>query len=272
MTTSIRCRRMSHPNLVLEDYDASLAHFTKVFGAELILDMPRAEWHACLIDIGGVIIEIFAPPAFMLNSRQGPHILGIEYEADMTEVRAAVADHGVRIFRDLDVALHTHPADGFGVDFEFYQGSFYKNEPPVLLKPVMPAEYWRDQHPLGLMGLKAYTLAVSDIAAADRFIKSFISGEPIYDEARPAIGARAVGLQVADCVVELLSPTGAGSLQRELQRIGEGMHSLVFRVRNLEQARGYFTERDVELIAGTAPDRFAIAPAANRGVYFEFSE
>src|SRR5690348_12561458 len=117
---SIRPRRASHFNLVLEDYDASVAHFRGLFGAEFLLDLPSPNWHACLIEIGGVIIEIFAPPAFLLHARHGAHFQGMEYEADMDQVRAAVADHGVRIIRDLGVALHTDPADCLGVDWEFY--------------------------------------------------------------------------------------------------------------------------------------------------------
>lgn len=269
---SIRLRRVSHLNLVLEDYDASVAHFRQLFGAQFLLDLPSPGWHACLIEIGGVIIEIFAPPAFLLHARHGPHVQGMEYEADMDEVRAAVADHGVRIIRDLGVALHTDPADCLGVDFEFYGGSFHDNEPPTLTTPTRPAAFWRDEHPLGLMGLKAYTLMVSDIGEAGRFLQSFLGAAPAYETARPGIGAHAAGLQAADAVIELLAPCGEGPLQRELQRIGQGIHSAVFRVRSLDQARRYFTDRDVELVAGTAPERIAVAPKANRGVLFEFSE
>lgn len=268
---SIRPRRASHFNLVLENFDASLAHFRELFGAEMLLDLPKPEWHACLIDIGGVIIEIFAPPAFLLHARYGPHFLGIEYEADMEEVRAAVADHDIRIIRDLRVALHTHPADGFGVDFEFYGGSFHTNTPPTLTTPTRPAAYWRE-HPLGLTGLKGYTLAVSDIDAAERFLQSFLSAERAYEATRAGIAARAIGLQVADATVELLTPLGDGPLQRELQQTGQGIRSAVFRVRSLGQARDYFIARSVPLVPGTAPESFAIAPEANRGVLFEFAE
>jgi hypothetical protein len=272
MARSIRPRRASHFNLVVEDYDASVAHFCDLYGGEFLIDLPNTAWHACLIEIGGVIFELFVPPAFLLHSRHGPHYLGIEYEADMDEVRAAVADHGMGIIRDLGVAIHTDPAEGHGVDFEFYGGSFFTNQPPVLKTPVRPAAYWRDEHPLGLLGLKAYTLAVSDLAEAGAFLQSFLSAEPRYEADRPQLAARAWGLQVADAVIELLAPKGDGPLMRELHRTGEGIRSTVFRVRDLEQARRYFTERGVELIPGTAPESFAVAPRANRGVLFEFAE
>jgi catechol 2,3-dioxygenase-like lactoylglutathione lyase family enzyme len=269
---STRPKRVSHPNLIVEDYDASMAHFRKLFGAELILDLPSPNWHACLIEIGGVIIELFAPPAFLLHTRHGPHFLGIEYEADMGEVREAVASHGIRIMRDLGVALHTDPADGFGIDFEFYGGSFIDNEPPHLTQLLKPIEYWRHEHPLGLDGLKSYTAGVSGIDEAIEFFESFVSAELVYDELRPEIGARAVGLRVADCVAELLTPTGNGMFQRELQRNGEGMRSIVFRVEDASKAKAHFVNLGVNLIPGTAPGSFAIDPSDNRGILFEFAE
>lgn len=272
MPTSIRPRRVSHPNLIVEDYEASLAHFRDLFDADLILDLPKPEWHACLVDIGGMIFELFAPPAFLLHMRYGPHFLGIEYEAEMTDVRKAIVDHNVRNMRELKVALHTHPADGFGIDFEFYQGSFFDNDPPTLQKAMRPISYWRDEHPLGMNGLKAYTAGVSDMDEAVAFFKSFVSGQVVYDEQRPALGARAVGLQVADGVAELLSPTGPGPFQRELQKNGEGIRSMVFRVVSLEKAKTYFADKGVRVIAGTAPGSIAIDPEDNRGVLFEFAE
>jgi catechol 2,3-dioxygenase-like lactoylglutathione lyase family enzyme len=273
MTTSIHPGRVSHPNVVVEDYEASLKHFQELFGAEFLLDLPKPEWHACLIEIGGVILEMFAPPGFLLHARIGPHVLGFEYEATMQETRAALEDHKVRIIRELGVAVHTHPADAYGVAWEFYEGSFIDNKPPTLTKLVMPTSYWRDEHPLGLAGgLKSYSLAVSDLAAASKFFQSFLAGEVVYEEARPALAAKAVGLQVADCVLELISPTGDGALRRELEWHGQGIRSLTWRVKSLEQARRYFAERKVEVIAGTAPDAIAIPPEANRGLLFEFAE
>jgi hypothetical protein len=272
MGKSIRCRRVSHPNIVLMDYDASIARLQDLYGARLMMDMPKPEWHANLMDIGGMIFEFFAPPNFLLNSRHGPHILGVEYEANMTEVREVLAAHNVRVFRELQVAVHCNPVDCYGVDFEFYEGSFFDNDPPHLKTLVNPVSWWRDEHPLGLAGLKAYTLGVSEITEATRFIQSFVSGEVVYEKARPAIGAQAVGLQVADCVVELLTPTGPGSFQRELQRMGQGIHSMVFNVKSLDQAKRYFAGKGVEMIEGTAPGRLTIPPEANCGVNFEFEE
>jgi hypothetical protein len=102
--------------------------------------------------------------------------------------------------------------------------------------------------------------------------KSVVRGQVDYDEERPALGARAVGLQVADGVAELLSPTGPGPFQRELQRNGEGIRSMVFRVGSLDKAKKYFADKGVRVIPGTAPGSIAVDPEDNRGVLFEFAE
>ena len=270
--TSTEPTRVSHLNVILEDFDASIKHWTELFDANFMLDLPRPEWHACLVEIGGVIFEVFAPGNFLLNSRHGPHYLGMEYEAKMAQVRKSLVAHNVRIIRDHDIALHTHPADGLGVAWEFYEGSFHGENAANVTRPERPIAYWRDEHPLGLMGLKAYTLQVSDMESARQFVETFLGGQVKYDEPRPALGARAVGLQVADGILELLSPTGDGVLRRDMELVGQGIRSAVFHARSLEQSRRYFDGRKVPLIDGSAPGRFAIAPEANRGVLFEFSE
>jgi hypothetical protein len=128
MPRSVQPTRVNHINMVLEDFDASIAHFRKLYGADFLADHPQKEWHAGLFEMGRVIFEPFVPPAWLLNSRYGPHWLGIEYQADMDQVRGAIADHGIRIVRDIGLAIHTHPADTLGVAFEFYEGGFHERE------------------------------------------------------------------------------------------------------------------------------------------------
>ena len=273
MATTIRPIRVNHMNVVLEDFDAGLRHFEDLYGAEFLNDIPQPELHAGLFETGRVIFEMFVPRAYLLLARYGPHYLGLEYQADMAVVRQAIAERGIRIIRDIGVAVHTHPEDTFGVAFEFY-GDYFHDRPAWKQtgRPMRSAAFWRDEHPLGLTGLKGYTLAVRDIRAASEFIQGFLGGEPVYEAPRDAIAGRAVGLQVADAVVELVTPTAEGVLERHLNRYGEGIRSTVFGVRDVEQARSYFAGRGVQLADGGAPGAFAVPAEANQGVIFEFAE
>lgn len=263
---------MNHMNLVLQDFDASVAHFKRVYGADFMVDMPQAELHACLIEMGRVIFELFVPNQYLMTSRYGPHYVGLEYHADMVEVRKAIAERNIRVVRDIGLALHTHPADCFGIAFEFYDGYFHDRDWPLLGGKMKTAEHWRDKHPLGLTGLKRYSVAVHDIDAASKFFQSFLSAKVIYEEARPQVAGRAIGLQVSDDVVEVMTPTGDGVLRKHLNRYGDGIRSTVFGVRDLAQARSYFTARGIDPVPGDAPRSFAIPAEANMGVIFEYAE
>lgn len=270
---SIRPVTVNHMNVVLADFDASVAHLQDLYGAEFFADMPQKEFHACLLQMGRVIFEYFVPYDFLVCARYGPHYLGIEYQANIDEVRAAVADHGIGLVRDIGLALHTNPADCFGVSYEFYDGYFHDRDWPLLGGgQISSAEYWRDEHPLGLTRLVGHTHAVHDIAAAGDFLGSFLSAEPLYEAARPSLAARGNGFRVADATIELVTPTGDGPLRDHLLRHGEGIRSTVFGVRDLEQARRYFGQRSVPLVSGTSEDSFAVPAEANSGLIFEFRE
>jgi catechol 2,3-dioxygenase-like lactoylglutathione lyase family enzyme len=273
MAKTLECIHMNHINAMVEDFDKSVDHLGDLFGAHLDLDLPGEHWHACLITIGGVMFEIFAPSEYLLNARFGPHYVGIEYQVpDADEARAEVLARGMRVIRELGVAIHVHPAEAFGVAWEFFGRSFHDDPPPVqYIEPLKSAEHWL-QHPVGYTGLKRYGVAVSDLESATQFFEDFLGGSVIYEEARPAVGARAVGFDLGDTVVELMSPIASGPIERYLARYGDGIRSTVFAVRDLDQARSYFTERGVVLHPGDAPDTVAIAPEDNLGLLFEFSE
>lgn len=268
-------------NLVLQDVDTSVRHFQRVYGAELVADVPKAEYHACLMAAGGVLFELFFPKVYLLNARYGPHYVGVEYQADMEIVCQAVADRNMRIVRESHYerdlagnpgyALHTHPADGFGVSYEFYHDDFHQWDWPALGGKISRAEQWRN-HPLPLTGQKGYTHAVQDIDGARRFLESFLNAEPVYEADRPDLGARAMGMKIADVIVELQTPVTNGTLAKHLYHYGDGIRSTVFSVRDLEQAKRYLQEQGLVVGPGYAPDSFSVQAEQNLGIIFEFVE
>jgi len=273
MPTTLACLHMNHINAMVEDYERGVEHLRDLYGAQFNLDLPGPHWHACLITIGGVMFEVFAPTEYLLHARFGPHYVGIEYQVpDADEARAEVLARGMRVIRELGVAIHVHPAEAFGVAWEFFGRSFHDDPPPVpYIEPLKPSDYWRE-HPLGYTGLKRYSVAVSDLKSATKFFEDFLGATLIYEEARPAAAARAAGFALGDTVAELISPIGPGAIDRHLGRYGDGIRSTVFAVRDLGEARRYFAGRGVMLHPGDAPDTLAIAPEDNLGLLFEFSE
>jgi hypothetical protein len=268
----IRALRVEHLNIVHEDYDATVDHYRRLFGGVVVFDRLQPTWHACLMVVGGVLFEIFVPNEFFLHTRYGPHYLGVEYHvADIAPVRKTLAARGIRIARDLDVAVHSHAADCHGVSLEFFDDSFHDNE-DLLDQPMPPAAYWRDEHPLGCTGLLGYTVGVADLANAQADFQAVLQHDVLYERRREVLGATGVGLLVGGAVLELVAPDGDGPLQQHLRAHGEGIRSTVFGVFDLDRARTYFAERGIDVVPGTAPDTFAIPAEQNRGVIFEFAQ
>ncbi len=268
----ITCLHVNHLNALVEDRAASLAHFRDLYGAQFLLDLPDSE--ACLIVIGTVIFELFVPEDVLLHARMGPNFNGLEFQVpDTDEARKALQARGIRLTGDKDIAFYTHPSDTFGLGIEIYHRNFHtEGIPNGYLEPLKPVEYWRDQHPLGCTGLKRYTVVVADMDVALGFFQDFLGATIVYEEARPKVGARAVGLDLAGTIAELVTPVEDGVMQRHHARYGDGMRSTVFAVRDLGQAQSYFADRTITLQPGDAPDTLAIRPEENRGLLFEFSE
>jgi hypothetical protein len=272
--TAIHPRRVNHINFVPSDYDAALAHLTGFYGARFLMDVPVAlPDRACLLDLGGMYVELFTPGfAGQLKTfdAHGACNLGVEFQADLGEVRAATAERGFRGDLDFGSVVHIHGDNVHGIALEFFEKPFIGPGRIEAVPPVAEPGYWRDDHALGLMGLKGLTVAVADAAAAAADLESLLAGERRYAEARPGIGAEAVGVAVADTIVEFLAPVADGPVRAHLERFGPGVMSDIFRVRDLDAVRRYHAERGVETIAGTAADRVAAPPASNQGILFEF--
>ena len=257
-------------NVVHEDYDAVVTHYQRLFGGVVVFDRLQPTWHACLIDVGGVLFEIFVPNEFFLHTRYGSHYLGIEYRVtDIDAVRQTLAERQVRIARDLGVAVHSHAADCHGVSLEFFDGDFHTDR-ELLDVPMPSPTFWRDEHPLGLTGLHGCTVAVSDLASAVADFQGLLEHQVLYETRHAAVAGTAVGLLVGGAVLELIAPDGDGSLHRHLIEHGEGIRSTVFRVRALDRVRSYFGDRGIDLVPGTAPDSLAIPAAQHLGVLVEF--
>lgn len=272
MAAGIGARRVNHMNVVYENFDAAVAHFKRAFDAEFLVDIAQPEWHACLMAFGDVIFEFFVPHQWLTNARYGPHHVGLEYEADMDEVRAAIAGRNIRIIRDIGIAVHTDPRDCFGVAFEFYDGSFHERTWDELGGQTMKRRAFWEQHPLGLTGLAGWSLAVADLEAASAFMQGFMGARVVGEARHPAIGARGISLAVADEVVEILAPVAEGALARHHCRFGDGIRATRIAARDLGKVRDWFDAKGIATGPGDAEGSLALAERDNLGLIFEFVE
>ena len=275
--------QVNHPNALVTSYDGALEHFRRLFGAHLNMEIPESDGvRAFLMTIGHVILECFAPVEVTergqgrLMGRYGDHYLGIEYRvADLAAARDALTAQGVRNIRDPGHVFFTHPADCFGVSFEIFEGDFYDPEMetinPQWTAPP-PRAYWAEEHPMGILGLARWTVAVRDLDPAAQFYTNVMGADEVYREPRPNASAESIGLELGGATVELIAPTGEGPIQEFLERYGQHMRSIVYEVKELIQVEKYLQSKGVDLVEGDAPGSRAIPPEQNHGLLFEFTE
>ena len=268
--------RLIHPNhinAIVDGYEATIEHFRDRVGFTLDRRIPDSGdgTDACLMTLGGVMFEFFAPKEKgergqgRLLARYGDHYVGIEYHVpDVTSARQFAVEQDIRIINDLGAAFFTYPGNSFGIAFEIYDGDFKDH--------AQPAGYWEHEHPLGLAGLARLTVAVDSAEAAAARLADLAYVSPIGPVSRPRAAATGVQLQVGTAVWELLEPAGDGPLADYLGRYGQRIRSTVFKAASLAQVDKHLTGRGFDLIPGDADGALAINPAQNKNLLFEFTE
>jgi hypothetical protein len=263
----------NHINAIVDGYEATIEHFRDRVGFTLDRRIPDSGdgTDACLMTLGGVMFEFFAPKERgergqgRLLARYDDHYIGIEYHVpDVTSAREFAAEKEVRIINDLGPAFFTYPGHSFGIAFEIYDGDF--------AALAQPPGYWENQHPLGLTGLARLTVAVESAEAAVARLNELAEVSEIGPVARPRAAARGTQLQVGTAVWELLEPTGDGALASYLGRYGQRIRSTVFKARSLGAVEKHLTAHGFDLIPGDADGALAINPAQNKNLLFEFTE
>jgi catechol 2,3-dioxygenase-like lactoylglutathione lyase family enzyme len=277
------CIAFNHINLTVESFADTVDYFTRAHGAQFVLDIPSPEWHAGVLYFGGVLAEIFEPSAGLLNARHGANYLGLEYQItpSLDIARAALEERGVRISRDIGKAIHTHPRDTFGIAMELCEVNLH--EMPLRdaygealtirwSEEWRPATYWRDEHPLGAVGMKRCTVAVDDLTAAMAFYQSLFGAHEVARTQRPTIKAEGTQMELAGTILEFQTPTGPGPLTEHLARYGDGIRSFTVQVASMEAAAEHLRRVGIPTTTGDSDDTIATDASTSGGLRIEFGE
>ena len=151
---------------------------------------------ACLITIGPVIFELVGAAPHSKNAfrrkldRSGPGYIGIEFSVDnLDQAREAAKQNEIRVKYDAGPFFVTDPRDCFGFAIEYFAGEWFNRPPDPRMIPVAPRDYWANEHPLGIVGLYGFTVAVHDREAAAarwtavsgaRRLNDGADGEPLW--------------------------------------------------------------------------------------------
>jgi catechol 2,3-dioxygenase-like lactoylglutathione lyase family enzyme len=280
---------LSHLNLLSDGYQRTKDRLIELFDVQINLEIPAVpgdDTDAFLFTLGDVITEAFCPRGIAergqgrLLGLYGEHYLGVEFEVvDVAETRRTCERLGVRIIRDEGHVIFTHPGACCGLAWELFEGDFHRaphggyegdeGSPASWIQLKSPT-WWRDEHPLGVVGLSRVTVGVQDLDAAITQFQSVVAAEIVDRPDRPA--ATAAQLLAGETVFELLAPTDEGPLSAFVERYGDRMKSAVYRVADLGRVEAHLIERGVTPEPGDAPGTLAVPRAEVMNLGFEFSE
>src|ERR1700728_593431 len=197
----LELQKLSHVNAIVDGYRTAVDHFHDQLGFQLCVEIPARppdDTDACLMNLGGVIFEFFAPRhraetgQGRLLDRYGPNYIGAEFSVpDVAGARAACEELGVRIINDLGHYFFTYPGACCGISFEIFDRDWHEMlaQPREGVEQPHSAEHWRDVHPLGVIGLARLSAAVGDLDTAVTTLTGLTGGEVIGRAPRPQASA-----------------------------------------------------------------------------------
>ena len=156
--------------------------------------------------------------------------------------------------------------DALGITLEFLVSEL-PNEPR--LKPDWNPAWWRDSHPLQIIGLQSVGASVPSLDVARAVFSGKFGWPEVSTRRLPPEGANCACFRIGDNVIEAMEAMDADSdLARHAEQI-RGIYCLTFQVRSAAAAADYLRAKGFTLI-GDTETRFAIDPdqAFGRRIYF----
>lgn len=257
--------KLFHVIHIVDDLDAADRWYDGVFAVTRFMKgySPAEKRDASLVLIGDFVMEPMSPakvegaermPVGRFHARFGQHLHSIAwYVSDIAALYGSLRSRNVRIFGDGGVALtkppsrggmFTHPRDT-SCQLEFMESATGAAGDPRF-QPGWSPQFWRDQHPLGIERTSHISVVVADLAKARAFYQSVLNGRLLQEGDASEKGKSAYLFVGEDTVVELLQPASKGSLAGvDLERHGEILHAVTFKVKDVDAAEGYLRGKKV---------------------------
>ncbi|HLN16272.1 MAG TPA: VOC family protein [Acidimicrobiales bacterium] len=283
---TLRIGKLFHLTPLVDDLDGAVEFFTSVFAPLVYYRGYAAHWHreASLMAIADSIIEplLPLPPAdgavgtswFRYMESFGPRVHNVAiYCDDLESLAARLDERGVR-YTDAGVSttLFIHPKDSPGM-LEFSTSTWSQSGDPRFSPrwDDFARDYWAHRLPLGLERLSHITTVVRDRDAAREFYTGALDAVVLPEQ--PGIDAATSHFVVVGegVVFELAEPSGPGRPADELERCGEGVIGVTFKVRDLDAARTYLANREAgEIHEG--PGRLSFDASRTWGCEYAFGD
>ena len=256
--------KLFHLTHVVDDLDAVDKWYDDVFAVTRFYHgyEKLAGREASLIAIGDVIMEPMMPArkeelrnlsVKKFHDRFGQHFHSIAWYVDDVEAISTRLDQeNLRLYNIVGTqvkpphkmaAIWTHPRETPGqLEFALY-GDFTKD-------PRFESNWsnapWRE-HPLGIERSSHIGVVVRDVAAAKRLYCTVLGGTQIHEEETPGRKQSVFVAIGEDTVVELIQPHSPSSWEgQDLEKNGEGVHSLIFKTKDLGKARDFLRTKQMQ--------------------------
>ncbi|GIK82860.1 MAG: hypothetical protein BroJett024_39650 [Alphaproteobacteria bacterium] len=296
----LRVERLFHPTFMVSDLGAATDFYRNVFGVRSTT-IPYSELgHAyrTLTVIADCCIENISPeqrhlsPFRMFTDILGNHLyFPCFYVSDMQDavyrlhhvhgIRLTASGTGAPVYGSAPgnaqrTLLYTNPADT-GIMWEFWEGSAEWFDTNPLADPRMKPG-WRYQlpaedDPLAVEFLSHHTVVLRDFDKAERFLVQVCGGSVFNEHTNEATGTESRWIAVGDvpAVFELARPLRDGPARRDLERCGNIVHALVFKVRDLASARNHLSRKGLSLETDST-ELLVVDPATTLGMRLGFRQ
>lgn len=281
--------KLFHLTHVVDDLDAMDKWYDDVFAVNRFYKgyEKLAGRDASLLAIGEVIMEPMTPAkrenlrnlsVKKFHDRFGQHFHSIAWYVDDVEAISERLDQAqLRLFNIVGTqvkpphkmaAVWTHPRETPGqLEFALY-GDFTKDP---RFEPHWSSAPWR-VHPLGIERSSHIGVVVKDLAAAKRLYCDALGGTLMLEESTPGRKQSVFVAVGEDTVVELIQPASLTSVEgRDLERNGEGIHSLIFKTSDLGKARDFLVSKGMRPEADGA-DSLVLGPDQAFGMVVGFTQ
>lgn len=299
--TALELVQYNHMNVLVESYEGAVAHLSTVLGAQFLWEAPPNPFtRAGLVNFGGAIIEVVekrrpmgvrpdsvspipghrssfwyctGTAGFIMNwDRLGPHFVGCEFLVrDLPAALERTRALGIRVNDQSEWHFFlTYAEQCHGISLEITNVDWYSDPSPLpYAAELQRADYWRDDHPLGITGYR-FSVALPDLGDTASFYADLCGATLEYHAERPTVAARSIGLRLGDIIVDFIAPTGPGPINAFVDKFGSQIRSMIFEVQDMQAVRRFFSERGVPIVSGDMEHSIAIVPDQNLGVLFQF--
>jgi catechol 2,3-dioxygenase-like lactoylglutathione lyase family enzyme len=281
--------KLFHLTHVVDDLDTVDKWYDEVFAVTRFYHgyEKLAGRVASLIAIGDVIMEPMMPARVenlrnpsvkKFHERFGQHFHSIAwYVDDVEDISARLDQEHLRLYNIVGTqvkpphkmdAVWTHPRETPG-QLEFALHGDFAKDPRF--EPTWSTAPWRE-HPLGIERASHIGVVVRDLPAAKRLYCDVLGGKLIHEEEIPGRKKSVFVAIGEDTVVELIQSYSSESLEgRDLEKNGEGVHSLIFKTKDLNRAQDFLKAKQLQP-KPDGQDSIVLGPDQAFGMVFGFTQ